>query len=138
MLKWNEFQLGVAYMQKLMFESSWDKTLSSKDRKIIEDTFLETATLNSNSIQFTPLWQAFNYKEELLVTTLIHNFTSELVSFSDIKLRYLENNEMITEHLFHLPILAIQPSHSMPWTFIFPANSIQRKATFENVQMVIY
>lgn len=124
-------------MQKLMFESSWDKTLSSKDRKAIEDTFLLTATLNSNNIQFTPLWQAFNYKDELLVTMLIHNFTSELVSFNDIQLRYLDNNEMIAEHLFHLPNLVIQASHSMPWTFIFPADSTQRKATFENVQMVI-
>lgn len=125
-------------MQKLMFDSSWDKALSNKDRKGIEDVFLKTATLNSNNIQFTPLWQAFNHKEELLVTMLIHNFTSELVSFNDIQLRYLENNEMIAEHLFHHPTLAIQPSHSMPWTFIFPASSTKQKATFEHVQVVIY
>ncbi|WP_313893726.1 SLAP domain-containing protein [Psychrobacillus sp.] len=125
-------------MQKLMFESSWNKALSNKDRKVIEDAFLKTAILNSNSIQFTPLWQAFNHKDELLVTMLIHNFTSELVSFNDIQLRYLENNKMIAEHLFHLPTLVIQPSYSMPWTFIFPTSSTKQEATFKNVQMVIY
>lgn len=124
-------------MQKLIFESSWDKALSNKDRKVIEDAFLKTATLNSNNIQFTPLWQAFNHKDELLVTMLIHNFTSEFVSFNDIQLRYLESNKMIAEHLFHHPTLAIQASHSMPWTFIFPSSSTKRKATFENGQMVI-
>ena len=119
-------------MQKLQYESSWDKTLSNKDRKIIEGIFLETSLPNQNRIQFTSLWQAINHKGELLVTVLVHNFSHQVCSFINKKLRYLENNEIIAEHIFTLPSLTVQPETSMPWTFIFPVESLKSHGSLEN------
>lgn len=124
-------------MQKLMFESSWDKALSDKDRKSIEKTFLETSKYNNDTIQLTPLWQAFNHKGELLVTVLIHNFTEHSFSLNGTKLRYSVNNEILAEHLFTLPYFAIQAKCSMPWTFIFPKEQLNNKLLVENGQLEI-
>lgn len=119
-------------MQKLQYESSWNKTLSNKDRKIIEGIFLETSLPKQNRIQFTSLWQAMNHKGELLVTVLVHNFSHQVYSFISEKLRYIENNEIMGEHTFTLPSLTIQPETSMPWTFIFPGESLKSHGSLEN------
>lgn len=119
-------------MQKLQYETSWDKTLSNKDRKIIEGIFLETSLPNQSLNQFTSLWQAINHRGELLVTVLVHNFSHQVCSFINKKLCYLENNEIIAEHIFTLPSLTVQPETSMPWTFIFPVESLRSHGSLEN------
>ena len=119
-------------MQKLHFESSWDKTLSSKDRKIIEEIHLETRLPNHNSVHLTTLWQARNHKGALLVTVLIHNFGQQVLSFHNNKLCYVENKEITAEYTFTLPSLIVQPETSMPWTFIFPVESLKNQVTLEN------
>lgn len=119
-------------MQKLQYESSWDKTLSNKDRKTIEEIFLKTSLPNQNRIQFTSLWQAINHKGELLVTVLVHNSSHQVCSFNNKKLRYIEKNEIIAEQTFILPSLTVQPKTSMPWTFIFPVESLKSHGSLEN------
>ncbi|AZV43474.1 SLAP domain-containing protein [Peribacillus asahii] len=118
-------------MQKLQFEPSWDKTLSPKDRKRIEEIYFETSLSNPANVQLTPLWQATNHKEELLVTVLVHNFSQQVLLFHNKKLRYIENKEIIAEYIFNLPSLVIQRETSMPWTFIFPVESLKNRATLE-------
>lgn len=118
-------------MQKLQFEPSWDKTLSPKDRKRIEEIYFETSLSNPANVQLTPLWQATNHKGELLVTVLVHNFSQQVLLFHNKKLRYIENKEIIAEYIFNLPSLVIQRETSMPWTFIFPVESLKKPATLE-------
>ncbi|MFJ8265295.1 SLAP domain-containing protein [Peribacillus asahii] len=118
-------------MQKLQFEPSWNKTLSPKDRKIIEGIYLETTLSNHADIELTPLRQAINHKGELLVTVLVHNFSQQVLLFHNKELRYIENEEIIAEHIFSLPSLIIQRETSMPWTFIFPVESLKKPATLE-------
>ncbi|TQR15335.1 SLAP domain-containing protein [Psychrobacillus soli] len=124
-------------MQKLEFEPSWDKTISSNDRQKIETIFLQTRKFNNHPIQLTPLWQAFNHKGELLVTVLIHNFTLHSYSFQNTKLNYIVNNEILVEHFFTLPSLSIQEERSMPWTFIFPKENMTYTLPFENGHLEI-
>ncbi|MET3697712.1 SLAP domain-containing protein [Bacillus oleivorans] len=117
-------------MQTLKYESSWDKTISVKDRKRIEYVFQMTSLSKHTSIEFTPLWQAVNHKGELLATVLVQNFSKHPLSFHYKKLRYVENTEIVAEHTFTFSALVIEPETSMPWTFIFPIESL-RKQTFE-------
>lgn len=124
-------------MQKLEFESSWDKTISDKDRQKIETVFLETSQSNNQRIRLTPLWQAFNHKGEFLVTVLIHNFTMLPYSFQNTKLKYIEANEVCIEHSFTLPSLSIQAESSTPWTFIFPNESLDNKFPLKNSHLEI-
>ncbi len=120
-------------MQKLRFESSWDKTLSANDRERIKQVFLKTSTTtNTSSHLLAPLWQAINHKGDLLMTVLVHNFDNQVLSFHNKKLRYIENNNVMAEHIFTLPSLTIENETSMPWTFIFPAEKWNSHAVLEN------
>ena len=124
-------------MQKLDFEPSWDKTLSSKDREEIKKIFLETNRVDFSNILLVPIRQALNHKKELLITVLIHNFTEKVIIFNKKRLAYVENSEIIAENTFTLPTLFIQPKTSMPWTFIFPKECIKKNMTLENGRLDI-
>lgn len=124
-------------MQQLKLESSWDKALSSKDRTDIESIFLETNENNLENIRLSPIWNAVNHRGELLITVLIHNFTQKTLTFNEKRLVYIENDESVVESSFTLPTLVIPSKVSMPWTFIFPVNCLQKPAKFEKGHLEI-
>lgn len=107
-------------MQQLQFEASWDKALSAQDRHNIEKIFNETKHLNSSDIVCSPIRQAVNHKQQLLVTVLVHNFTDNPLTFNNTRLVYRTQQQIIADDEFTLPTLTIPPFVSKPWTFIFP------------------
>lgn len=107
-------------MQKLLLDPSWDKALSAKDREEIHTLFENT--IDSNE-QFSLFWTAVNYKEELLITVLIHNFTDHTIDFANAELQYKEGGQLIAHHRFNLPNVKLNAAESTVWTFIFPLNS---------------
>ena len=124
---------GGIVMQTLKFEPSWDKALSNKDRELIADIFTESSFQDeTDTVKLTPIWHAKNYKDELLITVLIHNFTDQTMTFHNTTLAYIETDQTIAEHSFTLPALVIEPKSSMPWTFIFPVDSQKATSTLVN------
>lgn len=122
-------------MQKLQFESAWDKTISENDRERIQQIFLETSPSHNRDIEFTPLWEAMNHKGELLVTVLVQNFSKQIISFHNENLQYWEDEKIVSTHSFTLPALMIESATSMPWTFIFPPASFYREPLLKNGQL---
>lgn len=110
-------------MQKLVFEEAWDRTISDTDRRRIEGIFQEAALANTPIIQFSMLQQAINHKGELLITVIIHNISSEPFFLTDKTMHYKTEERTEAKHTFSLPF-AIKGKTSMPWTFIFPKESI--------------
>ncbi|MEN1967185.1 SLAP domain-containing protein [Lentibacillus sp. N15] len=123
-------------MQKLTYESAWDKTISAGDRDKIEQAFYETYLWPAKKLHFTVLWRAKNYKDALLVTVLIHNFSSHPVSFHQKSIRYIENNIPVSMHTFSLPTPIIEGQTSMPWTFIFPVGNYNKQVSVKNCYIV--
>ena len=124
-------------MQQLQFEASWDKALAVQDRQNIERIFHETKHLNSSGIVFSPIREAINHREELLVSVVVHNFTDDSLTFHNTRLLYKIPGEVMANQAFTLPALSI-PSHvSIPWTFIFPKGSYTPQVSFENGQLEI-
>ncbi|WP_277585272.1 SLAP domain-containing protein [Psychrobacillus antarcticus] len=113
-------------MQNLQFEPSWEKALASKDRELITDIFQKSNRTNGQSIQLEPIWEAMNYRAEVLITVLVQNFTNTELTIQNRKIVYLEKDIIIAEHTFTIPQLIVKPKTSMPWTFIFPIESLQR------------
>lgn len=113
-------------MQKLQFESSWEKAIAYKDRELITDIFQNSNRLDGQDIKFEPIWEAMNYKGEVLITVLIHNFTNQELTFQNQEFTYIEKELIIAKHIFTVPQLSIKPKTSMPWTFIFPIGSLHR------------
>ncbi|TQR16597.1 SLAP domain-containing protein [Psychrobacillus vulpis] len=124
-------------MQILKFEPSWDKALSNKDREEINAIFLETNKGSLLNVHLSPIRQVTNHRGDLLVTVLVHNFTHKELTFKEKILVYIENEIIMAKHVFTLPSLIIQPQVSMPWTFIFPANSLHSHLTLENGRLEI-
>ncbi|WP_117170943.1 SLAP domain-containing protein [Paraliobacillus sediminis] len=119
-------------MQQLQFESAWDKTIADQDRKRIERIFSETNHHQVQDITLAPVTVAKNHKGELLVTVLIHNFTEESFRFHGKTLQYKEKNLIKATHTFGSPTLTITKQTSMPWTFIFPTDSLQADCSFKD------
>ncbi|WP_332649558.1 SLAP domain-containing protein [Lysinibacillus sp. 54212] len=122
-------------MQQLQFEAAWDKTLSSQDRDEIQRIFNETKHQNYSTIAFSPIREAINHKEELLITVLVHNFSDNPLIFDHTRLVYSTEQGAIAEKVFSLPALSIPPHTSMPWTFIFPKETYVKKNSPLNGQL---
>lgn len=114
-------------MQNLQFESSWEKAISIKDRELITEIFQNSNMKDGQIIRLVPIWEALNYKGEILITVLIHNFTDIEQIFQKQKIAYIEKETIIAEHTFTIPQLTIKPNTSIPWTFIFPVKSLRMK-----------
>ncbi|MED4071913.1 SLAP domain-containing protein [Priestia endophytica] len=124
-------------MQQLQFEASWDKAIADQDRQNIERLFNETKHLKDSNIFCSPIREAINHKEALLVTVLVHNRTDRLLTFMNERLLYSIEGEVIADKVFTIPALTIPPGVSMPWTFIFPKDSYTPQIAFENGQLEI-
>ena len=110
-------------MQALLLEKAWERTISDADRSMIIEAFQEAVLSDKPAVQFSSLWQAMNHKKELLVTVIIHNIGKEAISFTDKTIKYSVAAKTAAKHTFSLPFF-IQGETSMPWTFIFPKESI--------------
>lgn len=119
-------------MQNLQFESSWEHAIALKDRELITNIFQNSNTEDGQSIRLEPIWEAMNYKGEVLITVLIHNFSNTGLTFQNQKFTYIEKETIIAEHIFTVPQLIIKPKTSMPWTFIFPTESLEMKEIRRN------
>jgi SLAP domain-containing protein len=124
-------------MQQLRFEASWDKALAAQDRQNIERIFSETKDLNSSNILCSPIREAINHKEALLVSVLIHNFTDHPLTFNNARLLYSIQGDVIANKAFTLSALVILSQVSMPWTFIFPKDSYTPRTSFESGRLEI-
>ncbi len=103
-------------MQTLYFEEAWDRTVSKIDREKIINHF--TATELSNEVWISFLWESTNYKNEKLITALIHNPKVTPFEIHQTPIAFVLSNGLLKINLFHIP-LCIPAKTSMPWTFIF-------------------
>lgn len=117
-------------MQKLVFEDAWDRTLSQKDRDIIEQLFRDETS--EEGISFTIVRMAVNHKNERLVTAIVHNRTAQVFIFENTPLQFSDGEKLLAEHQFTIPALQVPPETSMPWTFIFPSDSFEIPNSIEH------
>jgi|SRR5690625_4181924 len=110
-------------MQKLLFEKAWNKTISEADRTEIKTAFQKAVLFRKPAIQFSQLWQAMNHKGDLLITVIIHNVSEDAFPFKNQTLYYRAEEKTAAKHNFTLPV-EVKAKTSMPWTFIFPKESI--------------
>nr|WP_309098648.1 SLAP domain-containing protein [Fredinandcohnia onubensis] len=120
-------------MQKLVFEAAWDRTISQKDREIIEKLFRDETS--EEGISFTIIRMTVNHKNERLVTAIIHNRTAQYLVFENTPLQFCDGDKLLVEHEFTLPAVQVPPETSMPWTFIFPADSFEIPNSIEHAKL---
>jgi SLAP domain-containing protein len=122
----------VEVKQRLAYEASWEKGISSNDRQLIENIFQGINSSQSGIITFSPVRAVYNYRGDLLATALVNNYTSKSLTFRNAHLYYIENGNEFADYIFTLPQLLVLPSTSMPWTFIFPVTSVKKEPSLDN------
>lgn len=123
-------------MQKLVFESAWDRTLAQKDRLEIERVFSAINIEGKNEKQVVILKTAFNHKQEFLVTVLLNNYFKIPMSLLGKKVVYKEKNRTLGE-FESAYTLEIPAETSMPWTFIFPAGCLIDTPDSDSGELII-
>jgi SLAP domain-containing protein len=123
-------------LQKLVFESAWDRALAQKDRHEIERVFSEFVFERKVEQQAVLLKTAFNHKREFLVTVLLNNYSKVPMSLLGKKVVYKEKNRTIGE-FESAYTLEIPAETSMPWTFIFPAGSLIDTPNGDSGELII-
>ncbi|UOQ84532.1 SLAP domain-containing protein [Gracilibacillus salinarum] len=108
-------------MQHLIFEEAWERTISDGDRQRIKDIFEKTKTASNDGISFIIIQVASNHRNDLLVTSLVHNFSNEPADLTNASVQLVdEHNGEIGSMQVQDERLRIPADTSMPWTFIFP------------------
>ena len=119
-------------MQQLYLHPTWEKAVSQKDLALIEHVFDTTYTQVDDVIMSPIVRAAFNYKGELLITALVHNFTHHSVRFANRSV-FIRCGDYMEEQVFTIPTLSIPPFTSMPWTFIFKPDPLHAELDLQNL-----
>lgn len=123
-------------MQQLYLHPTWEKAISEKDFTLIEDVFEQTYK-NADDVIMSPVIRtAFNHKGELLVMTLVHNFTHHSARFIDRSI-FIRCGDYMEEQVFTIPALSIPPFTSMPWTFIFKPDPVHATLDIQHLILEI-
>ena len=105
-------------MQKLYFEPAWDRTIAPADREKMMLHFQQQTKQLQSGVHFSFFRKARNYKDEQLITVLIHNYEETNFRLQNTAIAYYEQGKQLANATFSLPV-EIAGNTSMPWTFIF-------------------
>ena len=123
-------------MQQLYFHPAWEKTISDKDRELIETLFENTYTNTYDMLTSPLLRAAINHKGELLVTVLVHNFTHHATTFKKRSVS-ISSGDVFIEQTFTIPDFIVAPFTSIPWTFIFEPNEQFQSIHLNEIELEI-
>nr|WP_285877026.1 SLAP domain-containing protein [Fictibacillus phosphorivorans] len=126
----------VRNVQRLLFESAWDRTLAEKDRNEIERVFSEIRADEKEGYEAILLKTAFNHKEKFLVTVLLSNYSKQPMTLLGKKVVYKERGQTLGE-FESAYTLEIPAQTSMLWTFIFPEGSLVDQPEGDPGELVI-
>ncbi|MEI3607216.1 SLAP domain-containing protein [Pseudogracilibacillus sp. SE30717A] len=122
--------------QNIYFEPAWERTISDPDRKVILEKFYRLKEANVANDFITYLWHAYNHRQSLLTTILIHNWSGQAIDFENRLVHCLVGGEKIATEKFSIPCQV--PAHtSMPWTFIFPKEHVRSSVDFSKCQLIV-
>jgi SLAP domain-containing protein len=116
----------------LVLHPKWQEAVSKQDLDLFERLVETIKDFGEGGVRYISAKVAKNYQNDLLATVLIINDTDEKIFFNQIVLEYDENNTSLASNVFTLPTLIVEPKTIMPWTFIFPADTVQGNPQFEN------
>ncbi len=121
-------------MQKLFWESAWDKTIAPADREKITTHFHKHLPHLLEEVHLSFYKKAINHKNELLITVLVHNPRDVVLHLHDVGITFEEEGQKIASGIFNVPV-EIDKHTSMPWTFIFsPSNETSAPSDYTIVK----
>lgn len=122
-------------MQTFELQDAWQRTISDHDKNELTTLFKKTQPREKESITCIPYRLAYNHRQELLCTVLIHNTKDSSVDIGRATVQLLHQNSIVANHDFHFS-LQLDKKTSMPWTYIFPKKSYESSLSVELVRNI--
>src|SRR3954466_11613947 len=95
---------GGDEMQKLYFEPAWDRTIAPADREKMMNHFQQQTKQLQSGVHFSFFRKARNYKDEQLITVLIHNYEEKNFRLQNTAIAYYEQGKQLANATFSLPV----------------------------------
>ncbi len=112
---------------KLVFDPAWEKAIAPRDRETIQELHRQNP-VREGELRWTPIRAALNHQGSLLAMVLIQNGLAANFKAEGIDLTYVEQEQgAIATSEFNLPNVNVPPGASMPWTFVFPKQTITNR-----------
>lgn len=119
-------------MQTFQLQEAWQRTISDYDKEKLTALFEETKPLEKDTLTCVPYRLAYNHREELLCTVLIHNTFTQPVDIGQASVKLLHQHEEVANYDFHFSQQLTEKT-SMPWTYIFPKTSYAPSLSVDSV-----
>lgn len=112
--------------QRLVLHEKWDQALSTEGRADILVAFLSRDDVDQTGIFYYPMKIARNYRNDLLITVLIENRTSDTWRLKGVMTCHNQGGPLATA-FFNEPDCHVNAWTSMPWTLIFAEKGLLRE-----------
>lgn len=114
-------------VHRLDIDPTWEAKISEEQKEELRNLVSTLPKLGENEVSLHPVSAHIHEDGNLVATLLIRNGSKQAVDLQSLPLELInDNQETIVVGQFTLPPLTILPNTSKPWTFIFPADMVQK------------
>ena len=123
-------------MQSFQLQEAWQRQISPDDKEQLIDLFNKTRNQMGETITCIPYRLAFNHRQDLLCTVLIHNTKDESIDLRNVIVTIKKEHKEVATNTFHDLPLQLPGKTSMPWTYIFPLDRYHTSLTTEDTHSI--
>lgn len=128
------FNLVSLRGHQLDLDASWKKQLPEAQQKQLAEIVKTLPALGKTEVNFTGFQAQMRPDQSLAVSVFIRNGNDMPINLEQVPLEVITiDHEIIAKGSFKMdPILTVDANSTKPWTFVFPADLVEKKdATFE-------
>ncbi|MCF6138983.1 SLAP domain-containing protein [Pseudalkalibacillus berkeleyi] len=123
--------------ERLLFDPAWEKAIAPRDRESIEQLHQSHPVVNGE-LSWTPINVALNHQGSILAMVLIQNGLEETFTAENLSLIYREHTRgVVAEANFQLKQVQVPSGASMPWTFVFPEQTVRKRPRLSDWQVEV-
>ncbi|GAA0289171.1 SLAP domain-containing protein [Gracilibacillus halotolerans] len=123
-------------MQSFQLQEAWQRQISPDDKEQLIDLFNKTRNQMGETITCIPYRLAFNHRQDLLCTVLIHNTKDESIDLRNVMITIKKESKEVATNIFEDLPLQLPSKTSMPWTYIFPLNHYDTSLTIDDTNSI--
>lgn len=120
------FNLIALRGHQLELDESWKKQLPQKKQELLAKIVKDLPKLGRKEVNFTGLQARVRDDNSLMVSIFIRNGNDQAINLEQLPLEIIDaNGKLVAKGSFKLdPALTVQGNSTKPWTFIFPAKTV--------------
>lgn len=120
------FNLIALRGHQLELDESWKKQLPQNKQELLAKIVKDLPKLGRKEVNFTGLQARVRDDNSLMVSIFIRNGNDQAINLEQLPLEIIDaNGKLVAKGSFKLdPALKVQGNSTKPWTFIFPARTV--------------